>query len=327
MKPDSLIKPEILPATPAHYPGIAALINAIYPEMHYTAEDLAEDDRRRDPRFKHRRWVAIQQEQIVGTGSYNQSIWFDHPQKFLLGLSVLPSHQGRGIGSALYETLLQALQPFDPIALRASATSDRTRSTHFLEKRGFREVIRDVPAMLDVQAFDPARFSGLEQRFRDTGIQIKTLPELANDPDRDRKLYDLDWEMSMSVPGDLAAGMGRRGLEKYIEFAITGPNAIPEAFFVAIKGDEYIGLSHLQSIEKGVSLYQYLTGVKPAYRRLGIGLAMKVRCIGYARATGHVTIKTENDAKNLPMLAMNRRLGYVRQPDLITFEKEMTTPS
>jgi mycothiol synthase len=322
MKPDSLIKPEILPATPAHYPGIAALINAIYPEMHRTVEELTDDDLQRDPRFKYRRWIAIQQEQVVGTGAYNQSIWFDHPQKFLIGLSVLPSQQGHGIGSALYETILQALQPLDPIALRASATSDRPGSTRFLEKRGFREVIRDVPAFLDVQSFDPTRFSGLEQRFRDSGIQIKTLPELATDPGRDQKLYDLDWEMSMSVPGDLAAGMGRRGLEKYVEFAISGPNAIPEAFFVAVKGDEYIGLSHLQNMETGVSLYQYLTGVKPAYRRLGIGLAMKVRCINYARATGHATIKTENDARNLPMLAMNQELGYVRQPDLITFEKQ-----
>jgi mycothiol synthase len=322
MKPDSLIKPEILPATPAHYPGIAALINAIYPEMHRTVEELTDDDLQRDPRFKYRRWIAIQQEQVVGTGAYNQSIWFDHPQKFLIGLSVLPSQQGHGIGSALYETILQALQPLDPIALRASATSDRPGSTRFLEKRGFREVIRDVPAFLDVQSFDPTRFSGLEQRFRDSGIQIKTLPELATDPGRDQKLYDLDWEISMSVPGDLAAGMGRRGLEKYVEFAISGPNAIPEAFFVAVKGDEYIGLSHLQNMETGVSLYQYLTGVKPAYRRLGIGLAMKVRCINYARATGHATIKTENDARNLPMLAMNQELGYVRQPDLITFEKQ-----
>lgn len=327
MKPNRLTQPEILPATPAHYPGITEIINAVYPEMHYSVEEFTQDELRRDPCFKYQRWVAVQQGHVIGTGSYNQSIWFDHPQKFLLGLSVLPSHQGQGIGSALYETLLQALQPFDPIALRASATSDRPQSTRFLEKRGFREVIRDVPAFLDVQAFDPARFSGLEERFRASGIQIKTLPELATDPDRDQKLYDLDWEMSMSVPGDLAAGMGRRGLEKYVEFAITGPNAIPEAFFVAVKGEEYIGLSHLQSMEKGVSLYQYLTGVKPAYRRLGIGLAMKLRCINYARATGHATIKTENDAKNLPMLAMNHKLGYIRKPDLITFEKDMTTPS
>jgi predicted GNAT superfamily acetyltransferase len=97
---------------------------------------------------------------------------------------------------------------------------------------------------------------------------------------------------------------------------------LPEGFFVAVKGDEYIGLSHALSLEKGVSLYQGLTGVKPAYRHLGIGLAMKVRVIAFAQATGHQTIRAENDAKNSPMLAMNEKLGYIRTPDLITFEKQ-----
>ncbi len=134
-------------------------------------------------------------------------------------------------------------------------------------------------------------------------------------------MYDLDWEISLSVPGDLAAGLGRRGLDQYIEYAITGPSALPEGFYVAVKGEEFIGLSHVLSSQKGISLYQGLTGVKPQYRRQGIGLAMKIRGIAYAKATGHAIIRTENDAKNIPMLAMNERLGFVRKPDVITFEK------
>jgi mycothiol synthase len=317
---------EIVPATSTHYQGIAEIVNSLDPERNASAADLAAGDKQRDPKFKFQRWIAIENDQLVGMGSYNQSIWFAHPQKFLLWIGVRPECQGRGIGSALFDALMRELQPHDPIALRASATEDRPRSTRFLEKRGFQEVIRDVPSELDVQSFDLDRFTGLEDRFRNSGIEIKTLPELENDPERDRKLYDLDWELSLSVPGDLAAGMGRRGLEKYVEYAITGPSALPEAFFVAVKGEEYIGLSHVLSSRKGVSLYQGLTGVKPQYRRQGIGLAMKIRCIAYAQATGHVTILAENDAKNIPMLAMNERLGDVRKPDLITFQKQCQPP-
>ncbi|MBE0697643.1 MAG: GNAT family N-acetyltransferase, partial [Anaerolineaceae bacterium] len=109
--------------------------------------------------------------------------------------------------------------------------------------------------------------------------------------------------------------------DKYVEYAITGPSAIPDAFFVAVKGGEYIGLSHILEVEKGVSLYQGLTGVKPEYRRYGIGIAMKVRGIAYAQVHGYTLIMAENDAKNIPMLAMNERLGFVRQPEIITFEK------
>ncbi|MCA9923013.1 MAG: GNAT family N-acetyltransferase, partial [Anaerolineales bacterium] len=190
------------------------------------------------------------------------------------------------------------------------------------EKRGFQEVIRDIPSELNVQAFDLTRFTGLEDLFRGNGIEIKTLSELENDPDRNRKLYDLDWEISLSVPGDLAAGIGRRGFEKYVEYAITGRSALPDGFFVAVKGEEYIGLSHVLVSEKGVSLYQGLTGVKPQYRRCGIGLAMKMRGIAYAQVHGYALIMAENDAKNIPMLAMNERLGFVRKPSLITYEKQ-----
>jgi mycothiol synthase len=99
---------------------------------------------------------------------------------------------------------------------------------------------------------------------------------------------------------------------------------LPDGFFVAVKGDDYIGLSHVLSSKKGISLYQGLTGVQPAYRRLGLGLAMKLRAIAYAQSNGYTRIYAENDAKNIPMLAMNKRLGYVRKPDLITFQKQMT---
>jgi mycothiol synthase len=313
----------ILPVGAAHTQGVAEVISSLYPQNPSSALEIEQGDQRRDPRFKFQCWAAVEKDQVVGTGSYNQSIWFDHPQKFSIWIGVRPEHQGRGTGAMLFEAIMHALQPFDPIALRASATDDCPRSKRFLEKRGFREVIRDVRSELDVRAFDLSRFTGLEDRFQRNGIQIKSLPELEHDPRRNEKLYDLDWEISLSVPGDLAAGIGRRGLEKYVEYAITGPNVLPEGFFVAVKGDEYIGLTHVLSMEKGVSLYQGLTGVKAQYRQLGIGLALKVRAIAFARMTGHTTILAENDAKNEPMLALNARLGYVRKPDLITFEKQL----
>jgi mycothiol synthase len=296
---------EILPANADHYPAIAGVINSLYSENPTSSAEIEQGDRQRDPRFKSRRWVALQDGEVVGAFSYSQSIWFDHPQKFMLWIGVRPERQRTGIGSALFGTLMDGLQPFDPIALRTTAADDRPHSQKFLKKHGFVEVIRDIPSELQVQAFDPARYPDLESRSIACGIQIKTLPELEHDPDRNQKLYDLTWELSLSVPGDLASGIGRRGLDRYVEYAITGPSVLPGGFFVAVKGDEYIGLSHVREREKGVSLYQGLTGVKPPYRHLGLALAMKVRGIAYARTAGYRTILAENDAKNIPMLRLN----------------------
>lgn len=314
---------KIIQALQAHNERIADIVNAIDPGRGFTAQDIEEGDKSRDPKFKFQRWVCLEGEIVVGVGSYSQSVWFAHPRKFMIGVSVHPEYQRQGIGNQLYETILMGLQPFDPLALRANASEERPGGVAFLEKRGFREVIRDIPSQLDVHSFDPSRFSNSEENYLSRGIQIKTFKELEDDPERDQKLYDLDWELSMSVPGDLAAGMARRGLEKYIEYAITGPSVIPEAFFIAVKGDEYIGLSHALKRDEGVSLYQALTGVKPQFRRLGLGLAMKLKVIAYAKKAGYAHIIAENDAKNLPMLAMNEKLGYQRKPAQITMEKNM----
>jgi hypothetical protein len=70
---------KILPATPTHYPGIAEVINSIYPENLTSALEIAAGDSRRDPKFKFRRWVAFEKDQVVGMGSHNQSTWFAHP--------------------------------------------------------------------------------------------------------------------------------------------------------------------------------------------------------------------------------------------------------
>ncbi len=112
---------EILPTTTDHYAGIAALYNSIDPQLHLSAADFSEGDRLRDPKFKTQRWVAIEQDQIVGAGYYTQSNWFAHPQKFMIWIGVQPGHQRGGIGSSLYETIMQGLQPFDPLALRTAA--------------------------------------------------------------------------------------------------------------------------------------------------------------------------------------------------------------
>jgi RimJ/RimL family protein N-acetyltransferase len=53
------------------------------------------------------------------------------------------------------------------------------------------------------------------------------------------------------------------------------------------------------------------TGTQRAYRGRGLGLAVKLASIAWAREHGITQIATRNDETNAPMLAINRRLGYV----------------
>lgn len=308
-------KVEIRTYTPDDFPGIVNLQNTIYPDMPGTVEDYVESEKRRDPKCRFQRWLALVEGDIVGAGVYQQYPWSYHPQKFHLAGGVLPQWQGRGIGSRLYEEVITGMAAFDPIEIRVNVREDYPQSLHFFEKRGFVEHHRDRESHLDVTAFDPSPYVGLEDKLRATGIEIKTCRDLEGDPERDRKLYEMEWELLQDVPG--SEDLTHVPFEQWRKDIIEAPLFLPDAYFVALDGDECVGMSNLWDDRAGDHLNTGLTGVRRSHRRRGIATALKVRAIGYARTHGHPLIKTGNEQTNRPMLAINQRLGFVRQPDWI----------
>jgi GNAT superfamily N-acetyltransferase len=111
-------------------------------------------------------------------------------------------------------------------------------------------------------------------------------------------------------------------LEHFQRFLIQSPDLLPEAFFIAKDGDLYVGESFVFRVpaEPG-HLSQGLTGVRREYRGKGIAMALKLHVIKYAKEHGYTLIKTWNDTENLSILALNEKLGFVRQPAWIEYEK------
>ena len=307
----------IRPFTAADYSGITDVANAVYREYPGTVEELRFGDDHRDPKCKFQRWVAEQDGGIVGVGEYSQSPSMYHPRKFWIELTVHPAWQGKGIGAALYDQVMAALQPFDPLSLRAGTREDMARGVRFLERRGFREDMRAWESRLDVAAFDPTPYNGLEEQVRAQGIEIQTLKELVADPERDRKLYELHRELQKDVPHP--EPQTPVSYAYFVEHTLKSPNLLPDAYFVAVHDGAYVGMSALWASQAGSELYTGLTGVTRAYRRKGIALALKLRGIAYAKGHGHPLIKTWNESNNRAILSINERLGYVKQPAWIVY--------
>lgn len=320
----------IRPFTTDDYEGVATVLNADTPEYPTTAGNIRDRDARRPERLTWLRLVAEEDgpsvaPAVAGVVTATQMTWMYHPQKFFFDLNVYPRLVGEGVRAALYKAMLEALAPHDPIQLNTRAREDETDRLRFLEARGFVEYDRDWESRLDPARAELGEYNGLEPALREQGIVLRTLAELMeSDPDYARKLFDLDWEASQDVP--LEETVTRPSFDEYYAEHFESPNIMPDAYFVAVDeaSGDYAGVSNLwRSAADPGELYTGFTGVKRAYRRRGIALALKLKAVAFAQTHGNPTIKTWNAQKNRPMLAINERLGFVKQPAWIAFRKKM----
>lgn len=305
------------------YEDLAAIRTACYPDYPFTPDEYRRWDRQREARLRFARFVAELDGTSVGGALYENVSWMYHPQKFFVGVYVHPEQQRRGVGRALYQHLLAELQPHEPLALRNTLREDHSAAVGFFERRGFVEEMRAWESLLDVNAFDPAPFAGAEERALRGGITISTVGELLAAGDAVwPKLYELDMVASRDVP--MPEPFTPPSYEAWLRHLEGNPNLLPDAYFIALDGERYVGLSSLWRREATDSLLDTgFTATHPDYRRRGIALALKLRAIDYARRHAVPTIRTDNASTNRPMLSINEALGFAKIPPWITFVKQL----
>ena len=311
--------------TSEDYPPLVNIhnsLNIIWPERSCTPEAWAAADQSRNPKIRHKRWVAVEDGLVVGFASYVQSPWSYPPGSFYVNLEVHPDRQRRGIGSALYNQVMDEMQSFNPTALRADAFTNLPQGFTFLQKRGFYEAFRETPVHLDVTAFDPSPYVGLEPKLKTEGIVIKTLRELESDPERNRKIYNLMCEVDKDLPHE-GNEYSEPDFENWVGWGLNDPSILQDAYFIAKRGDEYIGMRELFSYTDHAALLGGLLGVRREYRNRSIGLAMQLRGIAYARERGYCLLKTCTAVQNVPMQALFNKLGYDRDPEWQQCQKDL----
>ena len=312
-------------STPADYPALVALNKASYPDYAETVEEWHHWDETwdHDKYFKHR-LVAEDAGSVVGFGQVNHMRWAFVPTKYRIDVTVHPNHRGRGHGAALYDALVETVAQRGAKSLASQAKESMAEGVRFLAKRGFREVKRDWESRLFVKGFDFARFASADERVEKQGIRVTTLEdEMNRDPEALRKAYELNEDCRRDVPTVDPATPNT--FEEFRQADIDAPNALLDAFFLAIDGDgRYLGLSNLfRSLDDPTFLWQGLTGVRRDARGKGVAMALKLRTVRYALDHGIEHIKTWNDIRNRPMLSINEAMGFEKQPAWISYEKDL----
>jgi ribosomal protein S18 acetylase RimI-like enzyme len=316
---------EIRNFTTEDYPAIVSIhnsLNIVWPERPRTPQAWAKADRSRSLNYKYQRWVAVEEDHVVGFSSYSQGPMEYPPKSFYINIEVFPQYQRRGIGSALYDQVMEGLQAFNPPALRADAFTNLPQGFSFLQNQGFYEAFRETPVHLDVTAFDPNPYSNLEPKLKAEGIVIKTFTELESDPSRDRKIYDLYYEVDQDVPHE-GSTIEKPDFDEWLSWGLNNSFILHAACFIALQGDQYIGLRELEQYSDSDVLMGGLLGVRREYRQRGIGLAMQLRGIAYAREHGYRLLKTCTAIQNQPMQMLFNKLGYARDPEWQQCQKDI----
>ncbi|MDZ7705981.1 MAG: GNAT family N-acetyltransferase [Trueperaceae bacterium] len=283
--------------------------------MAFDADEMRREDAVRDPKCKFALYVAERDGHTVGVGGHDQPISSYNPRLFYLNLYVDPDARGRGVGTALYQHVHEAVSEYRPAILRNTALVKEgdEASSRFAKVRGFREDKQIFESHLDVANFDPTPYEGLEPSLTAQGITFTSLKDLRDhDPHGDRKFYDLFAEVRRDVPRTEPAT--DIPFERFVDLAYNDDDFLQEYTLVAMDGDACVGLSGVYQNEIRGGWDNGLTGVRREYRGRGIALALKVKSITTAKALGVPLLVTDNDSTNAPMLRVNTKLGFVRQP-------------
>jgi GNAT superfamily N-acetyltransferase len=231
------------------------------------------------------------------------------PQLRLLALVTRPEHRRRGAGSALVADALDWARRNGVAELIARVRDDDAESLRFAERHGFRIDRHTYEWILDLAGFDESPFTGTVAQAERSGIHFLTLADAGDSPAARQRVFELNRETAQDIPGRA----GFFTFEQYCRHRFEGPAYRPEGVLLTADGAAWVGLTFVTFPPGGAAVNE-MTGVLRAYRGRKIAQALKVLAVRAARAGGAAAIRESNDAENAAMLAINRKMGYRREP-------------
>lgn len=300
------------------YERIAELISIVDTEP-FPASKLHDTDSRRTEGMTLRRTVVECNGAIVAYSVVLHEAWWSQPHRYMIHVIVDPAERGRGIGTFAYNDALKFLAPLQPTHLTTEVRDNDPASLAFSEKRGFSVRRHFFESRIDLKTFDERRFLPLVDRVQAAGFRITSLAEMGNTEENFVKLYAVNCAVSLDDPSSTGS------FPAYDQFQTIRQRDwfMPEGQFLGLYGDEFVGLSAVGYFEHANAMQNMGTGVLRDYRGHGLAQVLKLQTIKYAKAFGADYIYTNNDSENAPMLAINKKLGYIQQPGFYDMIKRL----
>ncbi len=299
------------------YDRIAELINAAE-GRNINADALRSWDASQTAEDLHKRYVACRDETVIGYGvNYNDAT--DATSRFLVWLTIDKPFRKQGYGGQFYLFLEQQAIAHGATGFGTECMDNDGDSLSFAEKRGYKIQRHWFASHLDLTSFDTERLLPIVESVREQGVRFTSLAAEGNTEAAQRKLFTLNSTAAQDNPGN--RGEYQNTFENYRAKVLNAHWFRAAGQILAVIGEQFVGLAAVGFESDGVTATNAFTGVDRAYRGRKIAQALKVLAALYAQQAGAQVIITSNDSESVPMLAVNDRLGYVRQPGPYWLEK------
>ncbi len=296
---------------------VVQIQNAVVPFLALSQTELEHDLTKLEENIRQVFIVAEENNVVVGAANHHRFAGSYHPNKFGIEIWVDPEHQGRGIGSALYAALIEKLALLEPISVSTQVRESDARAMRFAQSRGFLEVKRDFESLLDIRNFLTEPYQTKISSLESNGVQLLSWAE-ADSLERRQELHRVFEIVRQDVP--------RAEPATPITFEFLDENVLSDslmqASFYALENNKIIGFTGCFKGARDGWVDQWLTATTRETRGRGIATALKVKQIQVAQKLGFTTIRTDNDTRNTAMLAINDKLGFIRQPAMLVMKKE-----
>jgi RimJ/RimL family protein N-acetyltransferase/L-amino acid N-acyltransferase YncA len=243
--------------------------------------------------------------------------------RYYLNLIVEAEQRHQGVGSFLYQDMLQALIAAQAKRLRIDVRDDFPEGKTFAERRGFVEKLHTIGMELDLEAFDDRPYAALIDRLKGEGFQFTSMEALGNTAEAQRKLYVLNDTAASETPGS----EGEHSWTSFEDFQKRVCQADwykpgGQMFVIDSAKGTWAAMSAITRFEGADYAYNLFTGVDKDYRGRKLAQAVKVLALRYARDVLQVSkVRTHHNTFNAPMLAIDRKLGYKPLPGVYMMEK------
>ncbi|TDW17771.1 GNAT family N-acetyltransferase [Kribbella kalugense] len=295
---------EIRTAGPEDAVGIARVWAATMPQLVKTARAI-------ELQLKHGRsqavLIAVDGPEVVGYANIYLPPADAEAPRVRITLQVPGEDRRRGIGTALLTAITERAVQVGGGGLLVVVRDD-DESKDFAAKRGFELKRRMTNSTADLTAAREA-VAPLD------GLRVVDYNQLTS-----RQLFDAEVEVREDDPSGLSGGPA---YDEWVDVSWRNPDGRSDLSFAVLDGDQVLSFATTTADPDRKLIWSNLTGTIPSARGRGLAKVVKSVALAAARDAGFVTASTGNDAKNVPMLAVNRWLGYQETSAAWTAEKDL----